>query len=777
MSKDIREDTKGVQDEHGKELDKLWKIITNADPETRKKIIESLDETTTYMLRTRANPYKKPVYKGHKHQILCFNIINLRQKYEQRFAVTSMIGFLYRMLDEFEPAAAKALESQNEPRFAAVFNPKMKAFVRARPEELCREAIAGLTTRIGTFTDGPGEARAQLAGGAMASPNPSENLRNARTVSQLRVDPAGSDATEGVELRNTYHELFVERMKLIKNMLYWYGKDREEAVLKRDLAAKDLTRAGDVMAICKRRVDVIRRKIELRRGWDTSSAGRANTEALLNKAKVFNRPDEHHDFAVEDPKKCMLTDYDKGITMDDFETMLKLRSRDVVLIEEDLAKLEAKVVELGRVADEVVGKVKYYEGERGALRGVYSRQFKIGAEHPLDFEVSEYEPTDEEYDALVAGVKTELGIVKTKEECIDERREQIEEFMNEYFVYNPDTHVQCAYKPNYDDDLRTPLKTAWEEFHRGEMTEAEYTDALEKYQSDVDNYRIIKETEYERSLVPPDDTFFRLQRYIDNNYEELRQATDDIYCEKSDIEMSIVPLKTFEGPEDEVKAEAAEWQRKYADEFEGDVFQATFGIHNLLGPWIVNRERREFYTKNTEVIRRIIQQNEDDQKMGKRLMKERTEKLKTENDAKHGKGNKKTLESYIKERHGGVGGLESAGAQSMDKIDKGVSAIPKKMRRDKARTTDSDKIGDKLDTINDKVESTAEEVEIGWHKIKPQARRGKRRHMGTTETGRFNVEADTQGKVKGYMMKPGDMHKHISVSEMKEFIDSAADDE
>src|SRR4051812_16866160 len=103
MSGDIRQDSSVAKQEFDEDLTKLWNIIKTADQETRKKIIAGLPEKTLFLLRTKQNPYQKPVYKGNKDKLLCFNVINLREKYQQRFAMTSLIGFIYRMLDEFEP--------------------------------------------------------------------------------------------------------------------------------------------------------------------------------------------------------------------------------------------------------------------------------------------------------------------------------------------------------------------------------------------------------------------------------------------------------------------------------------------------------------------------------------------------------------------------------------------------------------------------------------------------------------------------------------------------
>lgn len=721
-----REDTASAKNAFDEDLNKLWDIIKHADTETRKKIISGLDEKTTYLLRTRQNPYQKPVYKGTKNKILCFNVINLREKYQQRFAMTSLIGFMYRMLDEFEPPGSKNYESQNDAKFAKVFNVKQAEAVRKLPENNYRAAIKRLRDEISTST--------------------------------AETDPA--------VLKMTYHDLYLNQARLNHHTQYYLGKDRDALKYSLDMEKQDLDRATNILATVEKRLAVTERKRYLKEIYDKSPDGIKQIEDLkLN--PVTRQRGEIPDYAYEDPKNCTLTDFDKSLSLDVLETMVELRKKDVVIVKQDVSKLTDRVTDLQKSFDDKVDRLKRYAGQFKQLKTDYNKHFKVAEPHPLETELLKYDLTDDEYDQVVQETKREVGIEKTREEYIEERRQIAQDFLDEYLVYNPDNHVQCAYKPNYDDPTRTPLKTAWLKFHEDGDTES-YNAAVEEHTRKVDEARVIKEAEYERKLVPPDDTFFRWQRYIDNNYEELRQATDDIYSEKSDVEFSLVPLATFEGPLDEIQAQAAEWQRKYAEEFEGDVYQATFGVHNMLGSWAQNRDRRDFYTKNSEVLKRIIQQNEDDQKMGKRLMKERSDKKRKENEAETGPADA-GLKTYRKNRHTGAGGLESGGAKHMDDIDKSKSAIP-------SRSTQADRMVGDLQKMQDVQESARDEVEVGWHNIRPERRRGKIR-AGVTQSSKFHIPTDKEAPAKGFVMKPGDVHKHVGISEMKEFVSKANEEE
>src|SRR5690606_12779857 len=101
----------------------------------------------------------------------------------------------------------------------------------------------------------------------------------------------------------------------------------------------------------------------------------------------------------------------------------------------------------------------------------------LGKEPVLPIE--RYQLTAEEEEALIEETKAELGIEQTAEDYIARVQEQIERFLDEYFRFNPDIHVRCAYKPNYKDPVRNVI----------------HPDS---------NDPAIPE---ERRIIPPDDTF------------------------------------------------------------------------------------------------------------------------------------------------------------------------------------------------------------------------------------------------------------------------------
>lgn len=729
---DIQEERKVAENEYNADMTKLWKIISSVDPDKQKQIINQLDKETLYLLRTQKNPYKKPVYKGHEHTILAFNIINLREKYLKRFVMTSFIGFIYRMLDEWEAPGHKDYVSQNDAQFANLFNARMKELMRSRPEEDFQNEITRLNDQINDL------------------------------ATKERTDEVKS------QLKQIYKSLFVSQTKLIKHKLSFITRDRDTAQIDFDIVDNELHRLTSLHDTYEKRLVVAARKLELRKAFENSDEQKELARKIKLRAESDKPQFEEATFDVlQNPERTYLTPYDKEQTISDMEKQMENKSELIDISKKNIDELKITHTAKKQILDEHLQKHKYYESELKNIKERYDKHFsnskkskKSKSGHSLDaVTIVDYELTDDEHMKLVDEIKKNLGLTITREEWLEERRDTVQSFLDEYLLYNPDNHVQCAYKPNYSDETRTPLKEAWVAYQNG-GSDADYEKALANHADQVKKIRQIAEETYERSVIPPDDTFFRWQRYEDNSYEELRQATDDIYAEKSDVEWSLVPLRTFTGKDaDTVKAEAEEWRRKYAEEFEGDIYQATFGVHNLLGSWENNRERRDFYTKNSEIIKRIIQQNEDDQKMGRRLMKQRTEKKKAENISEAGPDSK-GMRDY---RRANQGDLNKAGVRHISEIDDKGSSIPIKSKD--------------LSKINNREESTRDEVEVGFYNIRPAARKGKKKHIGKTDAGKFHIPAEKELPQNATIMNPTDMHKHLAIEELRQIVGTSGETE
>ena len=137
---------------------------------------------------------------------------------------------------------------------------------------------------------------------------------------------------------------------------------------------------------------------------------------------------------------------------------------------------------------------------------------------------------------------------------------------------------------------------------------------------------LLKEVRGPYEWIPSTNVFYHLDRYLTNHYEQIREATRILYNEKADIEFQV----QFYGAFDSVQA-AQEFERKYESSLITSVFTIQNGGWTLLGPFKENRSRIDFYNKKTEIIKRMFEQAETDQALGKDLMQKRVKRAKKQN--------------------------------------------------------------------------------------------------------------------------------------------------
>jgi hypothetical protein len=695
----MRDQAMHAQEGYEADLDRLWAVIQRASPERKEEIISKLDEKTVTALRTKNNPYGKPVFKGNSNKLLAFQVINLTEKYLERFAMTSFIGFIYRMLDEYEPEAAKRYPSEHDPEFGNIYVKMVANLKRDKPAARYRARATEIATRI----------------------------------AEIRADTPETPEMKK-DLRDLVKESFQVRTCLHKYELSLLRDERKETKEKAKLLNAEIQNIDRSIDVATKRIPDVEKAIGLRESYDKSLEDLRKKITAEDPEKKMTTNDRVEiakklGFTLEQAESRTVDSYKREIS--DKKALIERNTKTLVEKREEHEHMQAEIDEftkqmeklndaLNKLKEEYSKKFKTATSKpskpapkgRGKARGpVKSKGRTVETVHPLDtIEPEEYEPTDEDIDEINESVKKQLGIDRTREEHTEYMQDIVQDFLDQYLVFNPDTHVQCAYKPNYEDPLRTPLQ--------------------------IDEHRRVTEKEYERSLLPPDDTFFRWKRYQENNYEELRQATDDIYCEKSDFEFDIVPLEVFEGPNAEEEAQA--FDRKYADEVEADILRATFGVHNLMGSWAQNREKRDFYNENSEILKRIINENEESQKFGKKLNKQRAEKKKEENVRETGP-HAASFESYKNNNPSAMrehGAVEASDIPTHD-------IIPK----------DTGKLG-------------KDEVEVGVSVIRPVKRRGGRRgYRGTTDQYKFHIPEEELKPENVSVKLPSQVHKELEKDE------------
>lgn len=258
-----------------------------------------------------------------------------------------------------------------------------------------------------------------------------------------------------------------------------------------------------------------------------------------------------------------------------------------------------------------------------------------------------------------------------------EKRIVVKGFLEKYLQFNPDEHVRSAHKPNLADNTRKPIETmagqlatehlmvtdpdfrAKAELYRQVAerkqevkTQAPKTKQIRKIITDKKGNKklIIKDVPIAepvfngdptqpivdgkdptvgntvREMIPPHDTFGHFKTYYQSNYEELRDATNDLYCMKPEFELAINPYSWHKTSD-----EAEQFKKKHQKEVIAEVFTAHSGKWNFFDSFKQQRENVNFYNDQTIILEQMIQQHEKDERLGQDLMKKRIEKAKRKN--------------------------------------------------------------------------------------------------------------------------------------------------
>lgn len=184
----------------------------------------------------------------------------------------------------------------------------------------------------------------------------------------------------------------------------------------------------------------------------------------------------------------------------------------------------------------------------------------------------------------------------------------INKFLTKLFKYDPKLHTSNSYNENHNDP--------------------------ERVKSENNKFS---------NITIPNDTFGRFQYYYDVNYEELREAVHYLYNDKPDIEVALNIYETFDTLD-----ECNEYINKNKDKVITNIMTLTNYKWNLLGSFKQNRERITFYNENTQILENILKQQEEDAKMGKKLLDERVRKKKIKNVKEYGKTDP-AVAKYLKE--------------------------------------------------------------------------------------------------------------------------------
>lgn len=123
--------------------------------------------------------------------------------------------------------------------------------------------------------------------------------------------------------------------------------------------------------------------------------------------------------------------------------------------------------------------------------------------------------------------------------------------------------------------------------------------------------------------LPPAEWFYRLEYYMDHNFEEIRKATQDIYPEKPWVDLMFNVYDIFDSLE-----KAKEWDDVQGKDVSMDIQTVKAGGWTVLESFKKNRNAMVFDDKNTKVLSEMLAQIEADKKVGAKLLQKRKQRLK-----------------------------------------------------------------------------------------------------------------------------------------------------
>lgn len=203
-----------------------------------------------------------------------------------------------------------------------------------------------------------------------------------------------------------------------------------------------------------------------------------------------------------------------------------------------------------------------------------------------------------------------IDSIKLKLNTSEEDRSSLDIIMSQKKNYNAALHILR------DENLHDPIKYM-----------LDHIDTFKYYLMPVKSVNVV---------VPPQDTFHRWNYFTEVNYEELRTITECLYPERPDLDWALAIWTTFTGNDQELDDQFTSYCQKNQDRMPSVMKSLEIGKWCFLADFKNNRKNIQFYNKNTEVLKKIIDRHTEDKKIGTELMRNRVRQVKAKNIAEAG---------------------------------------------------------------------------------------------------------------------------------------------
>jgi hypothetical protein len=126
---------------------------------------------------------------------------------------------------------------------------------------------------------------------------------------------------------------------------------------------------------------------------------------------------------------------------------------------------------------------------------------------------------------------------------------------------------------------------------------------------------------------------------MEDHYDELIKTVYTITGEKPDIDVAINVYDTFES-----KTQALEFRDNHMEEVIAGIFNSPMNEWTILAPYKANRDKENFFNRETLELQGMLDSREDKSKLAKDMLQKRVKKRKDKSIKEHGPDSEKFKE-------------------------------------------------------------------------------------------------------------------------------------
>jgi hypothetical protein len=578
------------------DIDALWKDLIN-DPD---KIYQdkSIDNETLIKLQKKINPYSyqreiQPEEEDEDpiQKVALISYTNLDEDYQRRFLMTSLVGFIYRMYNEY------SLDTDDLKYDTLAYTDK-----KFKDNEIygmySLEKLEGYIVNIEKY---------------IREHKTKTEEHEEQAVLIKRMQTAGKQFTDDQikDFEETYEKKMLTIDYILNHVLNEIGEDAKRRMdtitnncNKQDLLHMTIEDAEEVTTQARKLVADYR-------------SIKHDAELLRNKILSIELSEGDEKVSKED--RIQIAQYEK--------TLLKLNYKLTLFFNnagEDAKYRKAGTVKYCSKYDDILATIResgYTPKDADTVMAIPEGFIKSHISKFLD-KYFEYNPDEH--------VRSSF----------DEEKLSKDSRYDQHDPSRPTMKLLKARSEVDDTDIKDILSDR-ETYNAAMFLLNKNPDLLKKLAADPDGFKEkltpIREAHELIEKIPPADTFHRWNYYAEVNMEEIRNVVGTIYHEKPLLDFALIIYDTLEGTESEIKEKKRKWVSKYNEELVSDLKVVKLDNWSLLGNFKENRKEIDFINRHTEVLKRIMDKHEEDKKLGKDLMMKRVRKTKEKNIKEQGR--------------------------------------------------------------------------------------------------------------------------------------------